>query len=93
MAMLEPSLAVLDETDSGLDVDALRVVADGVNRLRGPERGILMITHYHRLLGYVQPDQVHVLAAGRIVKSGGAELALEVEDTGYAPLTGNHAAA
>ena len=93
MAMLDPRLAVLDETDSGLDVDALRIVADGINRLRGPERAILMITHYHRLLGLVAPDHVHVLAAGRIVKSGGAELALEVEDTGYAPLTSNHAAA
>ena len=93
MAMLDPRLAVLDETDSGLDVDALRIVADGINRLRGPKRAILMITHYHRLLSYVAPDQVHVLAAGKIVKSGGAALALEVEDTGYAPLTGNTAAA
>jgi len=93
MAMLDPRLAVLDETDSGLDVDALRIVADGINRLRGLERAILMITHYHRLLGYVAPDHVHVLAAGKIVKSGDAALALEVEDSGYAPLTSNHAAA
>ena len=93
MAMLEPRLAVLDETDSGLDVDALKIVADGINRLRGPERAILVITHYQRLLNYVVPDRVHVLAGGRIVKSGGKELALEVEDTGYAPLTSDSAAA
>jgi Fe-S cluster assembly ATP-binding protein len=87
MAMLDPRLAVLDETDSGLDIDALRIVADGVNALRGPERAILLITHYQRLLDYVVPDEVHVLAAGRIVKSGGKELALELEAKGYADLT------
>ena len=85
MAMLEPRLAVLDETDSGLDVDALRIVADGVNRLRAPERAILLITHYQRLLKHVVPDRVHVLTGGRIVKSGGKALALEVDDQGYAP--------
>jgi len=86
MAMLDPRLAVLDETDSGLDIDALRIVADGVNALRGPDRAILLITHYQRLLDYVVPDAVHVLAAGRIVKSGGKELALELEARGYADL-------
>ena len=84
MAMLEPRLAVLDETDSGLDIDALRIVADGVNALRAPDRGILVITHYQRLLDYVVPDRVHVLTKGRIVKSGAKELALELEDRGYA---------
>lgn len=84
MAMLEPQLAVLDETDSGLDIDALRIVADGVNALRAPDRGILVITHYQRLLDYVVPDRVHVLTKGRIVKSGAKELALELEDRGYA---------
>jgi len=84
MALLEPALAVLDETDSGLDIDALRIVADGINALRGPERSILMITHYQRLLDYVVPDFVHVLAGGRIVRSGGKELALELEAQGYA---------
>jgi len=83
MALLEPALAVLDETDSGLDIDALRVVADGVNRLRGPERGLLVITHYQRLLEYIVPDFVHVLAEGRIATSGGKELALELEAKGY----------
>jgi Fe-S cluster assembly ATP-binding protein len=87
MAMLDPRLAVLDETDSGLDIDALRIVADGVNALRGPDRAILLITHYQRLLDYVVPDQVHVLAAGRIVRSGGKELALELEAKGYADPT------
>jgi Fe-S cluster assembly ATP-binding protein len=82
--MLEPRLAILDETDSGLDIDALRVVADGVNALRSPERAVLMITHYQRLLNHVVPDHVHVLAGGRIVKSGGSELALELEERGYA---------
>ncbi|MFQ5785097.1 MAG: Fe-S cluster assembly ATPase SufC [Alphaproteobacteria bacterium] len=86
MALLEPRLAVMDETDSGLDIDALRVVADGVNALRGPERAIVLITHYQRLLDYIVPDRVHVLARGRIVKSGGKELALEVEDQGYADI-------
>jgi len=83
MALLEPRLAILDETDSGLDIDALRVVADGVNRLRGPDRAMIMITHYQRLLDYIVPDHVHVLADGRIAKSGGKELALELEKKGY----------
>jgi Fe-S cluster assembly ATP-binding protein len=83
MAMLDPTLAVLDETDSGLDIDALRVVAEGVNKLRGPERAFVVITHYQRLLNYVVPDVVHVLLDGRIVRSGGPELALEVEERGY----------
>ena len=83
MAVLEPRLCVLDETDSGLDIDALRVVADGVNALRSPERGFLVITHYQRLLNYIVPDFVHVLVDGRIVKSGGKELALELEEKGY----------
>jgi len=83
MALLEPSLAILDETDSGLDIDALRVVADGVNGLRTPERSIVMITHYQRLLDYIVPDYVHVLSEGRIVKSGDKELAKELEKTGY----------
>ncbi|WP_025037831.1 Fe-S cluster assembly ATPase SufC [Bradyrhizobium sp. DOA9] len=84
MALLEPKLCVLDETDSGLDIDALRIVADGVNRLRAADRGMIVITHYQRLLDYIVPDVVHVLAAGRIVKTGGKELALELEATGYA---------
>ncbi len=84
MAVLEPRLAVLDETDSGLDIDALRIVADGVNALRAPDRGILVITHYQRLLDYVIPDRVHVLTKGRIVKSGAKGLALELEAKGYA---------
>jgi Fe-S cluster assembly ATP-binding protein len=84
MAVLEPRLAVLDETDSGLDIDALRIVADGVNTLRGPDRGFLLITHYQRLLNYIVPDFVHVLVDGRIVRSGGKELALELEEKGYA---------
>jgi Fe-S cluster assembly ATP-binding protein len=84
MALLEPKLCVLDETDSGLDIDALKVVADGVNRLRSPERSFVMITHYQRLLDYIVPDVVHVLSKGRIVKTGGKELALELESTGYA---------
>jgi len=83
MALLEPSLAILDETDSGLDIDALRVVADGVNGLRTPDRSIVMITHYQRLLDYIVPDYVHVLSEGRIVKSGDKELAKELEKTGY----------
>ena len=86
MSMLDPRLSILDETDSGLDIDALRIVADGVNALRGPERATLLITHYQRLLDYVVPDHVHVLAAGRIIKSGGRELALELEAKGYADL-------
>ncbi len=84
MAVLEPTLAVLDETDSGLDIDALKVVADGINALRSPERAALLITHYQRLLDYVVPDFVHVLFDGKIVKSGGKELALELEEKGYA---------
>ncbi|MEP6626720.1 MAG: Fe-S cluster assembly ATPase SufC [Ginsengibacter sp.] len=83
MAMLEPKLAILDETDSGLDIDALRIVANGVNKLRTPERGVIVITHYQRLLDYLQPDFVHVLVNGRIVKSGTRELALELEEKGY----------
>lgn len=83
MAMLEPKLAILDETDSGLDIDALRIVANGVNKLRTPERGVVVITHYQRLLDYLQPDFVHVLLNGRIVKSGTKELALELEEKGY----------
>jgi Fe-S cluster assembly ATP-binding protein len=83
MAVLEPRLCILDETDSGLDIDALRVVADGVNALRSKDRAILVITHYQRLLNYIVPDQVHVLYEGRIVKSGGKELALELEEKGY----------
>jgi Fe-S cluster assembly ATP-binding protein len=84
MAVLEPSLCVLDETDSGLDIDALRLVAEGVNALRSPERAMLVITHYQRLLDYIVPDKVHVMSDGRIVKSGGKELALELEKDGYA---------
>lgn len=83
MAMLEPYLAILDETDSGLDIDALRTVADGVNLLRSPERSMIVVTHYQRLLEYIEPDHVHVLAAGRIIRSGGKELALELESKGY----------
>ena len=84
MAVLEPAFAVLDETDSGLDIDALKVVADGINALRGPERSMLVITHYQRLLDHVVPDRVHVLAGGRIARSGGKELALRLESEGYA---------
>src|SRR5271156_684072 len=84
MAVLEPKLAILDETDSGLDIDALRIVAEGVNAMRSPERAILVVTHYQRLLNYIVPDRVHVLVEGRIVRSGGPELALELEDKGYA---------
>lgn len=84
MALLEPKLAVLDETDSGLDIDALKIVADGVNRLRSPERGMIVITHYQRLLNHIVPDVVHVLSKGRIVRTGGKELALELEAKGYA---------
>ena len=83
MAVLEPKLAVLDETDSGLDIDALRVVSDGVNRLRRPDNAIVLVTHYQRLLNYIVPDFVHVLHRGRIVRSGGKELALELEEKGY----------
>jgi ABC-2 type transport system ATP-binding protein len=83
MAVLDPKLAILDETDSGLDIDALRVVANGINGLRGPDRAIVLVTHYQRLLNYVVPDRVHVLSSGRIVKSGGKELAHELESKGY----------
>ena len=83
MAVLEPKLAVLDETDSGLDIDALRIVADGVNRLRTPDNAIILVTHYQRLLNYIVPDRVHVLYRGRIVRSGGKELALALEEKGY----------
>ena len=83
MAMLEPSLAILDETDSGLDIDALRAVAEGVNTLRSPDRAIVLVTHYQRLLDYVEPDYVHVLSEGRIVRSGDKSLALELEEKGY----------
>jgi Fe-S cluster assembly ATP-binding protein len=92
MAMLEPKLAILDETDSGLDIDALRVIAGGVNALRSPQRSILLITHYQRLLEYIQPDFVHVLVDGRIVRSGDSQLALELEDKGYGWVTGEAAA-
>ena len=83
MAMLEPRLAILDETDSGLDIDALRVISDGVNALRAPDRSIILITHYQRLLEYIQPDHVHVLVGGRILRSGDKDLALELEEKGY----------
>lgn len=91
MAVLEPKLCVLDETDSGLDIDALKVVAEGVNALRSPDRSMLLITHYQRLLDYIKPDRVHVLAQGRIQRSGGPELAQELEKTGYAGFTGEAA--
>lgn len=84
MALLKPSLCILDETDSGLDIDAIRIAADGVNRLRSPERAIVVITHYQRLLNYIVPDKVHVMARGQILRSGGKELALELEQSGYA---------
>jgi Fe-S cluster assembly ATP-binding protein len=86
MAMLEPQMAILDETDSGLDIDALRVVAEGVNAMLNPDLGVLLITHYQRLLNYITPDVVHVLAQGRIVKSGGKDLALRLEEQGYGPI-------
>jgi len=87
MLVLEPALAVLDETDSGLDIDALKIVAQGVNTLRSPERSMILVTHYQRLLDYIKPDQVHVLARGKIIRSGGSELALELEARGYDWLT------
>jgi Fe-S cluster assembly ATP-binding protein len=86
LAMLEPEMAILDETDSGLDIDALRIVAEGVNAMLSPDIGVLLITHYQRLLNYITPDVVHVLAEGRIVKSGGKELALQLEEEGYGPI-------
>ena len=92
MALLDPRLAVLDETDSGLDIDALRIVSDGVNALRGPDRAMLVITHYQRLLDHIVPDRVHVLAHGRIQRSGGKELALELEARGYAEFGADEAA-
>ena len=91
MSVLEPTLAVLDETDSGLDIDAVRIVADGVNALRSKDRAMLVITHYQRLLNYIVPDRVHVLAGGRIQKSGGKELAIELERSGYAEYQGKAA--
>ena len=91
MAILEPKLAVLDETDSGLDIDALKAVADGVNSLRSPNRAIIMITHYQRLLTHIEPDHVHVLAGGKIVRSGDKSLAADLERHGYALLSGEAA--
>ncbi|MEN8222016.1 MAG: Fe-S cluster assembly ATPase SufC [Acidobacteriota bacterium] len=88
LSMLQPDLAVLDETDSGLDIDALKIVAEGVNRFHGPEKSIILITHYQRLLDYIKPDFVHVLSNGKIIKSGGSELALELEEKGYDWLNG-----
>lgn len=92
MALLEPRLAILDETDSGLDIDALRIVADGINALRSPDRSIILITHYQRLLDYIEPDFVHVLSEGRIVRSGDKQLALKLEEQGYGWITGEAAA-
>ena len=93
MAVLEPKLAILDETDSGLDIDALKVVSQGVNAMRSPQRAIIVVTHYQRLLNYIVPDFVHVLSDGRIVRSGGKELALELEDKGYGWIGAEHATA
>ncbi len=93
MAILEPKLCIMDETDSGLDIDALKIVSEGVNSLRSPERSFVMVTHYQRLLDYIKPDFVHVLAHGQIVKSGGADLALELEEKGYSWVEDNQAAA
>jgi Fe-S cluster assembly ATP-binding protein len=89
MALLEPTLAILDETDSGLDIDALRIVANGVNQLTKPDNAVLMITHYQRLLDYIVPDYIHVMEGGRIVTTGGKELALELEERGYDWITEN----
>jgi Fe-S cluster assembly ATP-binding protein len=91
MALLEPALCVLDETDSGLDIDAMRIVAEGVNALRSPERAMLVITHYQRLLNYIVPDRVHVLSDGRVARSGGPEVALELEESGYTEFDGKAA--
>jgi Fe-S cluster assembly ATP-binding protein len=91
MALLEPALCVMDETDSGLDIDAVRIVAEGVNALRSPERAMLVITHYQRLLNYIVPDRVHVLSEGRVARSGGPELALELEESGYTEFDGEAA--
>jgi len=93
MAMMEPKLGILDETDSGLDIDALKIVADGVNKLRGPDRSFIVVTHYQRLLDYIVPDFVHVLVNGRIVKSGDKTLALELEKKGYAGIIAESGAA
>ena len=93
MALLEPRMCILDETDSGLDIDALRIVSEGVNALRGADRSFLVITHYQRLLNYIVPDTVHVMSAGRIVKTGGKELALELENSGYADYRADRQAA
>lgn len=93
MALLEPALAILDETDSGLDIDALRIVADGVNALRSPDRALILVTHYQRLLDYIVPDYVHVLSAGRVVKSGDKALALELEEKGYGWIEKSNSAA
>jgi Fe-S cluster assembly ATP-binding protein len=90
LAMLEPTMAILDETDSGLDIDALRIVAEGVNALRGPQMGVLIITHYQRILNYIAPDIVHVMYRGEVIKTGGPELALALEQRGYEWLTGEH---
>jgi Fe-S cluster assembly ATP-binding protein len=92
LAVLEPKLCILDETDSGLDIDALKAVAHGINAMRGPERGMIVVTHYQRLLSYVVPDYVHVMSDGRIVRSGGKDLALELERQGYAWLEEERAA-
>ena len=92
MAVLEPALSILDETDSGLDIDALRIVAEGVNHLRSPERSMIVVTHYQRLLDYIKPDFVHVLADGKIIRSGDQSLALELEERGYGWITGEEAA-
>ncbi len=92
MAVLEPSLSILDETDSGLDIDALRIVAEGVNQLRSPDRSMIVVTHYQRLLDYIKPDFVHVLADGKIIRSGDQSLALELEERGYGWITGEEAA-
>jgi Fe-S cluster assembly ATP-binding protein len=91
MSLLEPTFAVLDETDSGLDIDAIRIVSEGANKLRSKDRAMLVITHYQRLLSYIVPDKVHVLAGGKIVKSGGKDLALELEKSGYADFKGKAA--
>jgi Fe-S cluster assembly ATP-binding protein len=93
MALLEPTMAILDETDSGLDIDALRVVSEGVNALAGPEMGVLLITHYQRLLNYIKPDFVHIMMDGRIVEEGGPELAHELEAKGYVEMRAQHGAA
>ena len=83
MAVLNPKLAILDETDSGLDIDALKIISEGINRLRSPDRSIILVTHYQRILNYITPDHIHVLMGGKIVKSGGKDLALQLEEKGY----------